>query len=192
MGPGMRSPASAQPPPTTRRARLPPRVFHIVIIYGQVKCPSSSPFFSTSCKAGEGRCQSKPGCSGRRWRALGAGRDPLHPPLLTQLPFRLTLKSGGWLGFPAMCSSPELRAVCSRTREGTQGLLAGVTESVSSIWAEAEERSHLVSNHLPSLDLLCRVPTSPISGNRIGPECHLNRVAVTFWRHQTLLRSDTP
>ena len=105
MGPGMRSPASAQPPPTTRRARLPPCVFHIVIIYGQVKCPSSSPFFSTSCKAGEGRRQSKPGCSGRTWRAFGAGRDPLHPPLLTHLPFRLTLKSGGWLGFPAMCSS---------------------------------------------------------------------------------------
>ena len=69
----------------------PPCVFHTVIIYGQVKCPSSSPFL-TSCKAGEGRRQPKPGCSGRRWRALGAGRDPLHPPALTQLAFQADLE----------------------------------------------------------------------------------------------------
>lgn len=179
MGPGMRSPANAQPPPTTQRARLPPSVFHIVIIYGQVKCPSSSPFFSTSCKAGEGRRQSKPGCSGEDGVPWGLGETPFILPCSLSSPFRLTLKSRGWLGFPAMCSSPELRAVCSRTREGTQGLLAGVTESVSSVWAEAEGRSHLVSNHLPSLDLLCKVPTSPISGNRIRPERHLNRVSIT-------------
>lgn len=161
-GPWDEKPSQRPAPSNHSKGETPTCVFHTVIIYGQVKCPSSSPFFSTSCKAGEGRRQPKPGCSGRRWRVLGAGRDPLHPPLLTQLPFRLTLKSGVWLGFPALCSSPELRAVCSRAREGIQGLLGGLTESRSRVWAKAEGRSHLVSHHLPSLDLLCRVSTSPI------------------------------
>lgn len=173
MGSGMRSPASTQPPAhlegETSILCAPQRDY--------LWSPSSSSFFSKSCKAGERRHQPKPGHSGGSCRGWGAGRDPIT---LLQLnsPFRLTLESGHWLGVSMLCTSAGAESCVLRERGKHMGP-AGRGDLEQSQGPGKNRRRASWSHHRhPHYSLSARLPTSSILGSRVA----IKSIILTGWQ----------